>query len=182
MTAGGGSEASGRRLQPSPWPPVARRLARLLLAAGIVLPAGCVTPAPTPPSRPVAAVDPTAPALAGRLAAIKPLPTPAPVQVQPAVAVAPPPALDSLLGRSPAQVEELLGRPDAERVDGPAQVWQFRGRDCVLHMFFYPHGGETVRRLMLVDATQRLGGPATPAACLAGLRSDPIPASLQRVR
>ena len=35
-------------------------------------------------------------------------------------------------------VAEQLGRPHHVWHEPPAAVWQYRDRDCVLHLFFYP--------------------------------------------
>jgi hypothetical protein len=45
---------------------------------------------------------------------------------------------DELVGLNPAQVTELLGNPGLVRRDAPAQIWQYRGPDCVLDLYLYP--------------------------------------------
>ncbi len=43
-----------------------------------------------------------------------------------------------LIGLKGDQVTDLLGHPALVRRDSAAQVWQYRGRDCVLDVFLYP--------------------------------------------
>lgn len=47
-----------------------------------------------------------------------------------------------LLGLSREQVASLLGTPSLRRREAPAEVWQYVGRSCVLHVFLYqePNG------------------------------------------
>jgi len=49
---------------------------------------------------------------------------------------------DELVGLKPDEVTRLLGSPALIRHDPPAQVWQYRGRDCVLDLFLYPPAGK----------------------------------------
>jgi len=42
-----------------------------------------------------------------------------------------------LTGLSAAQVVALLGEPDFRRDEPPAELWQYRGVDCVLDLFLY---------------------------------------------
>lgn len=42
-----------------------------------------------------------------------------------------------LLGMERENVRLLLGAPQMARHEPPAEVWQYRGRDCVLNVFFY---------------------------------------------
>ncbi|MFZ0694439.1 MAG: hypothetical protein WAN51_09880 [Alphaproteobacteria bacterium] len=45
---------------------------------------------------------------------------------------------NELVGLSADQVTNLLGKPSFVRHDMPAEVWQYRARDCVLDVFLYP--------------------------------------------
>ena len=49
------------------------------------------------------------------------------------------PKIDSLKGSLQGRVKLLLGAPDFVRVDKPAQLWQYRHRDCCIDLFFYPN-------------------------------------------
>lgn len=45
---------------------------------------------------------------------------------------------DELMGKTGAEITELLGKPNLVRRETRAQVWQYRGQTCVLDLFFYP--------------------------------------------
>jgi hypothetical protein len=47
-----------------------------------------------------------------------------------------------LHGKTHADLVSLLGAPDFVRRDPPAEIWQYRGVDCVLDLFLYPEAGE----------------------------------------
>ncbi len=66
-------------------------------------------------------------------AAPGPTPTVQPVSV--------PPDIEKLRGLSAADLVTLLGTPDFVRHDPPAEVWQYRGTDCVLDLFLYKSAG-----------------------------------------
>ena len=38
------------------------------------------------------------------------------------------------------KVEAKLGKPEMQRGEGPAKVWQYRSDRCALDIFFYPQG------------------------------------------
>ena len=71
-------------------------------------------------------IEPQTPALVARRAAapngavIEPLPDPT-----------------ELLGLDRLQVAKLLGNPSLLRQEPPAEVWLYKGRLCVLHLFLY---------------------------------------------
>jgi hypothetical protein len=48
-------------------------------------------------------------------------------------------ALETL---SPPALIARLGEPDFTRRDPPAEIWQYRGPNCVLDLFLYPEDGE----------------------------------------
>ena len=104
----------------------------------------------TVPPPAVAAAQPAA-AEAG------PVPTP-----QDATALADPAGLKGL---TPAQLRAAFGAPGFTRRDAPAEIWQYRGRDCTLDLFLYDgSAGQTVAHYA-VRSDQAL--PAK--ACLAEL-------------
>jgi hypothetical protein len=47
------------------------------------------------------------------------------------------PIVPALAGLSAAEVVGLFGEPDFRRVEPPAELWQYRGADCVLDLFLY---------------------------------------------
>ncbi len=62
-----------------------------------------------------------------------------------------------LLQQGEAKVADLLGTPDLIREEAAAAVWQYRGRACVLDVFFYPAEGVLkVQHLEARDATAAL--------------------------
>lgn len=54
---------------------------------------------------------------------------------------------EQLVGLKPEEVKQILGSPALVRHDSPAQIWQYRSRDCVLDLFLYPPpaAGEAAR-------------------------------------
>jgi len=46
-----------------------------------------------------------------------------------------------LKGLSGRQVQALLGAPAFKRRDAPAEIWQYRARQCTLDLFVYEEGG-----------------------------------------
>ena len=74
------------------------------------------------------------------------------------------------MGLGDEAVIATLGDPDLTRRDGPAEIRQFRGQDCVLDLFMYPASGDLAVRHV------ELRGPSlTPAArraCLVDLIRD----------
>lgn len=49
-------------------------------------------------------------------------------------------AIGELPGMSEAQIVALFGRPQFRRTETPAEIWQYRGAACVLHVFLYRKG------------------------------------------
>ena len=52
-----------------------------------------------------------------------------------------PPTLARLKGLSAAELRAGFGEPTLLRRDGPAQLWQYAGSGCVLHVFLYEDHG-----------------------------------------
>ena len=48
------------------------------------------------------------------------------------------PALDSFIGLTPPEIQTFLGSPQFQRIDTPAEIWQYRLNGCVLYLFLYP--------------------------------------------
>jgi hypothetical protein len=83
----------------------------------------------------------------------------------PVAAAAGPIAMPSLTGLSAEQVVALLGEPDFRRAEPPAELWQYRGADCVLDIFLYDGAGgfhvvrsETRQRRLVQAATRECAG------------------------
>jgi len=73
-------------------------------------------------------------------------------------------AINDLAGLKPADVVSILGPPDLQRDEPPAERWQYRAADCVLNLFFYREAGSY--RLAHAETWQRtLTGGDTPARC-----------------
>ena len=92
-------------------------------------------------------------------------------QAEPALVAAAPAAYvavdadpERLIGLSVGEAAELLGRPALVRREPPAEVWQYAGRECVLHLFLYDNegGGSSVTHYEM----RGLDG-ISPQACLA---------------
>jgi hypothetical protein len=89
------------------------------------------------------------------------------------------PSIGELAGMAPPEILALLGKPDLQRDEPPAEIWQYRTADCVLDLFFYQQGDE----LRLVHAETRdreLAVGVTPQRC----RDDgaPLRAHLRQSR
>jgi hypothetical protein len=48
--------------------------------------------------------------------------------------------MGQLSGMSASGVTDLLGKPQFQRNETSAQLWQYRGKSCVLHLFLYRAG------------------------------------------
>ncbi len=121
--------------------------------------------APVPSSGPAAPAA-TPPAAPPRQAALPPAREPPPE----------PPKLEDLRGLDAAQLTQLLGKPTLLRDEATAQMWQYRGETCVLHLFLYPASGPGAggdKRVQYVEARPRQTGAAAatsgPSDCLATL-------------
>ncbi len=93
-------------------------------------PAGQSAPPPPPPAGGSVATEP-------RQQTARPAPAPAERAVRPPSPPAPAPADIKLVGLSQAETQAVLGPPSTESDAAPAKVWQYRGRDCVLDVYFY---------------------------------------------
>ena len=115
-------------------------VAALLTACGGTPPPEAGTPQPAsdqtaaaPPPAPAAPEPPpprAAPSTPVERAALPQPPEP-PVNADPA----------QFLSQGTDRLTRTLGQPTLIRRDGPAEVWQYAGRGCVLDVFFYDQGG-----------------------------------------
>ena len=78
----------------------------------------------------------------------------------------------ALVGLARADVAALLGPPGLLRRDPPAEMWQYRNEDCVLHLFLYAVRADAGYEVRHVELRGRAGAPA-PARCYAGLINAP---------
>ena len=96
------------------------------------------------------------------------LPENAPVSL--AVAGSRPPAgaeFKQLAGLSGTELRRLLGVPDFRRHEAPAEIWQYRGADCVLSLFLYRNGGQY--RVAYAEILDRETARVSPSSCYDGL-------------
>jgi len=89
--------------------------------------AGSAATAPAPPPDPAPRAAPSTPVATAALPAA---PEP-PVNDDP----------NQFLAQAPDLIAAALGNPALIRRDGPAEVWQYKGRGCVLDLFLYKTDG-----------------------------------------
>ena len=123
------------------------------------------------PPTPEAPLEPETPAIIeNAIAALSPPEaaepeTAAPVAPTPKAPVtepAPEPEIDDdpeqLMGLAGGALTELLGDPGLRREDADAQVWQYRGVDCVLDVYLYRDGEATPHRVTYYEFRGDGGG------------------------
>jgi len=87
---------------------------------------------------------------------------------------------ESIMGLSAEDVVMALSQPGLKRVDGEVQAWQYRGKNCVLDVFFSMQGGVVYYEMrahamaVMLPVTKK-DAAADPAvdhmSCLKGLTS-----------
>lgn len=120
-------------------------------------------PAPQPAAPPDAQAAPTPPAAAPEVAAV---PRPAPA--------APArhgkgPKPEQIVDHPGRAVRALLGAPDLQRREPPAEVWQYAGEACVLDITFYPARDGGAARAAYLESRAIDGSKLAPAVCLGSL-------------
>jgi outer membrane biosynthesis protein TonB len=153
-------ETPAAQKPPAPEIPVAK-----LAAKPIVKPAA--KPAPTPTPAPATVVAP-APTTIVAPAPVKPPPPARIVRAAPEPAP-PPPTRQDVLNLDPAALTALLRTPRLKRQEAPAEVWQYFGTNCVLHVFLYPPTPAGRLSVAHLDATDTAGAKFSTNACLAEL-------------
>jgi len=106
----------------------------------VALLAGCTGEDVPPPATHAAPQAEPAPKPA-EIAAIPPLEEERGGRIAPAPAAPPEtpvPAVESLRGLEAGKVTLMLGEPQFQRIDSPAELWQYHLGGCVLDLFFYP--------------------------------------------
>ena len=101
---------------------------------------------------PVIIVKPK-PALKPQTAAVRPAPTKETVNDDP----------KQLYGLNYQRVTELLGSASFVRRDGPAEVWQYRAKACVLDVYLYKDAGALT--VAHVDIRKRKKATEPPRRC-----------------
>ena len=70
-----------------------------------------------------------------------------------------------LVGKSGLQITSAIGAPAFRRKDGEAQIWQYRGTNCLLDVFLYRDG--TSLKVKYAELRRRATGGLSESACLA---------------
>ncbi len=76
---------------------------------------------------------------------------------------------EQLLGLDADQLTTLLGGADFTRSDGPAEIRQFRGSDCVVDVFLYQEPAAGRYRVAHVETRDRGLAGVAERPCVAGL-------------
>ena len=76
---------------------------------------------------------------------------------------------NKILDLDATEVMEILTHPNLKRREAPAEVWQYAGSDCVLHVFFFPRESDGQILVKHVEATGVKGQKFSTNACLAHL-------------
>jgi hypothetical protein len=133
--------------------PMGRRLITALLFSGLL--AACASPPP--------------PTISPRLPSSAPSPADAAPAHAPPATARPAPQPGQIVNQPGRAVRALLGIPDLERREPPAEVWQYKADGCVLDITFYPHkDGEPAHAAYLESRTLE-GAKLEPVACLSRL-------------
>ena len=70
------------------------------------------------------------------------------------------------------ELVSLLGDPTLKRRDPPAEVWQYSGRSCVLHVFMYWNEARASFRAVHIEMLKRSGARTKDPECLARIRDE----------
>ena len=113
---------------------------------------------------------------AGTVCALLSACTAQPASDAPATTASPAPqqaAIDpaSLVGMTGGRISALFGQPVFVRRDAPGEFWRYRGKSCVLELFFYPKGG--AQRVDHIETRAGTGKALNRADCVAALRKAP---------
>ncbi len=74
----------------------------------------------------------------------------------------PMPEVDILMGKTVAEIKQVFGHPVLQRVDKPAEVWQYLTGDCALHLVFYPTKEASKKGLIVHHVSMNDRRKATP--------------------
>lgn len=181
-----------------PWPAAAMLLALAACAAppakppAAPLPAAVVTAPEAPAAPEPVVIEPAAPeppldprtmaVIEDAIAALSPpeatppeVASPAPPVIEAVIEAAPEPDIDDdpgqLMGLAGGALAELLGEPGLLREEADAQVWLYRGSDCMLDIYLYRDGANTPHLVTYYEFRgDALGRPCLRALLLAQAR------------
>ncbi len=71
---------------------------------------------------------------------------------------------ERLIGLGPDALSDILGRPELIRRESPAQIWQYRGVDCVFDVVLYQEADG--KAVTYVEARDGNGDRTAPRPCL----------------
>jgi hypothetical protein len=89
------------------------------------------------------------------------------------------PLNSDIVGLQPDELLALLGPPDLQRSEPPAQYWQYRSADCVLDIFLYREGGG-YRVVETATRERNLAHPSS-APCRDGTTTVDTPVGTRRL-
>ena len=153
---------------PAPQPVVSETESEIVIESIIAALPPPEAPAPATPqpesAPPMPQPEPATatPQPASEPATAAPQPEPATAAPQPAPEPAPEPEIDDdpeqLMGLAGGALAALLGEPGFRRADADAQVWQYRGLDCLLDVYLYRDGEDTPHRVTYYEFRGDGGG------------------------
>ena len=71
-----------------------------------------------------------------------------------------------LLGKPTPWVSEHLGQPSFKRLEGTAEIWQYKTSECILNIFIYQDFEGEQRRVLHFDARDQSAKPTGRDACI----------------
>jgi len=77
------------------------------------------------------------------------------------------------MGLDAQGVTRLLGQPNLKRAEGPAHVWQYANRLCVLDVVMYDDEAKRGPRVNYVELRDPTGGNAVPRNCFRSFLKTP---------
>ena len=78
----------------------------------------------------------------------------------------------SLVGMTGERITALFGTPVFVRRDPPGEFWRYRGKTCVLELFFYLNEGS--QRIDHIETRNTGGNSQDRAGCVAKLRKPAV--------
>jgi len=77
------------------------------------------------------------------------------------------------MGLDAQGVTRLLGAPTLKRAEGPAHVWQYANRLCVLDVVMYDDEAKRGPRVNYIELRDPAGGNAVPRNCFRSFLKTP---------
>lgn len=78
---------------------------------------------------------------------------------------------DTLVGLSPDEVQEIIGRPVTVADRAPAKIWSYRSRECAVDVFFYLDVGSSTFRALTLDLKDSRGKATRAPHCLGSIEA-----------